>query len=234
MRTVSKVILSLLILLVVLSLEILFPIYLCYRKAIREYYLEWLPSDRKIIEEVYPKNEYFSNKPSWYSIEQAFCHIDTEYISSVENVLASTDIFHVRFKYQYSQLSINARDVYKFDVIESLSNKEKLLGERVVSYKEDNVFHSQIESMLGYYGVSFKRNEEYIIFCKDGNFIKSSFAIGYLDGIYPYIEVYPIRKQYDATYFGATDKNVTKEEFILLLSKEKNEIDSSNSDFYVT
>ena len=78
-------------------------------------------------------------------------------------------------------------------------------------------FCSPLTYIFEYYGVEFEVGKEYLVFFSAIG-IHFRYVYAPIDEEYPYIEVYPGATRYDATYFGAATKDVTKEEFVELVT----------------
>ena len=130
--------------------------------------------------------------------------------------------FEVRTQFEFQIDKIYSYEG-KFDPVEGDTITLKASAERLHYY-------TQTEFLLNYYGVNFEQGEQYLLFLSKTNrghdisFLSNTLAVCKLSGEYPSIIMLPGPAEYDATYFGASTKYVSNNEFLNLLTLRAQEL----------
>ena len=187
--------------------------------------------------------EHYSINPDWFEPERTRCMGFEEYLEEYSDEICVTRATFVN-EDKSSCRSEYLFNVTGWDKTKRVSmyNEAYLIYKDIpenifyYSYQDSNSYyigteiytthHSTYTLMLSYYDVRYEKGKEYLLlslpeYMRENLSIFSGgkfYYIAPLDEEYPYIEVYPGAIRYDATYFGAETKDVTKEEFVELVT----------------
>ena len=191
--------------------------------------------------------EYYSSKPDWYEPYPTVYTLDKYFEAHAKKLPnGSNEKELVVMRGEFVTKKHNRRlDRYYFNVnwyddkIKLSSNEAVLvykeLGDKIYKYGTDSItlfesirdemyvsYWTEYHLLLNYYGIRYEEGKEYLLITTTYRPQQSSpikfYYYAPLDGEYPYIEVYPGPIRYDATYFGADTKYVSKDEFVELVA----------------
>ena len=138
---------------------------------------------------------------------------------SIEDVLFYSDIYYGKFEKISYSVESNERATFLF---KHSGGRREFVSRGCV-----HEFYSREELALYQAGrMEYEEGKHYLVFCSifdnsmflEGDDKNKVAVYAPLDEEYPYIEIYPGATRYDATYFGAASKDVTKEEFVELVT----------------
>ena len=176
--------------------------------------------------------------------EYYFSKVPTDFVVKTDPVELKLNVNVMHGKYLGKTHRSNGEEFFYFinkGFLEKDKTASKLMfvrcgwGNFISIYRgeNDSYFCSPITYMFNYYGIEFEVGKEYLVFFVGSRYgFGSQYVYAPLDGEYPYIEVYPGATRYDATYFGAESKDVSKEEFIELVSGKVNEANKDVLSFW--
>jgi hypothetical protein len=184
------------------------------------------------------ESDFFGTLKEHSMYEYYFSKVPTDFVVKTDPVELKLNVNVMHGKYLGKTHRQNTHEFFYFinkGFLEEHKVASKLMFVRcgfgdyagIYSEEEDSYFCSPITYMFNYYGIGFEVGKEYLVFFSSSMYgFGSQYVYAPLDGEYPYIEVYPGATRYDATYFGAESKYVSKEKFIELVSvriyEEKN------------
>ena len=171
----------------------------------------------------YAPHNYFKIDHEWNALPST--------IYTIEAILKETTLYDVTYceyiRSDYS--SICAEYVFEDEA-----------GQRVGLISGRNGYYSIHERQLYRYGLEYEKSRSYLLFAEGKYFYSGNRSkdviFAPLDGEYPYIEIYMVSEtngtkvvetsssRYDATYFGAETKYVTKDEFVSLVREYQDKL----------
>ena len=176
----------------------------------------------------YKPSVYYSKEPEESDIKYAQAHTPDIYFRSY---FAAHVTFILDYKNQHT------RGGYAFKINKMFVKNAKVYNRSITlrSNHPNFSYYTDYEKLMFHYGIEYEEGKDYIILfsrrfndSKPNEYNDESFDFCMLDNSvvfipldeeYPYMEVYPGPNRYDATYFGASTKDVSKEEFVELVSK---------------